>query len=200
MEPLAPNAISYDTRPATYYTNDWLLHIKSGTVLDCFLASIIVNNIGRQGFHLKSCQGKRHCKNLRNVTFLRLNRQFNRLWQIFDQEKSDGKDGELSRTLLSHVEQETLINRTKYVQHVENSVKFATSNQIDNFTLNRSKSPVGKLTIHFWWQNLVDTFFQDRFEILEIHWLIRCELIMKCWIRLVVILLMQWIPLQILDY
>merc|ERR1712131_214561 len=58
---------------------------------------------------------------------------------------SDGKDGELSRTLLSHVEQETLINRTKYVQHVENSVKFATSNQIDNFTLNRSKSPVGSL-------------------------------------------------------
>ena len=49
MEPSAPNAISYDTRPATYYTNYWLVQIKSSTVLDCFLASIIVNNISSYG-------------------------------------------------------------------------------------------------------------------------------------------------------
>ena len=45
IEPLTPNAISYDTKPATYQTNYWLVQIKSSTVLDCFLASIIVNNI-----------------------------------------------------------------------------------------------------------------------------------------------------------
>ena len=76
MEPLAPNANSYDTRPATNWTNYWLVQIKSSTVLNCFLASIIVNNIISQGFHLKSCRGKKHSQNLRNVTLFRQN--FNR--------------------------------------------------------------------------------------------------------------------------
>ena len=63
---------------------------------------------------------------------------------IIDQEKSDGKEtGDLSRSLLRHVDTETLINRKQYVQHVENSLAYATGNQID--TLHRSKSPVGKL-------------------------------------------------------
>ena len=56
--------------------------------------------------------------------------------------KSDGKEtGHLNRSLLRHVETETLINRTQYVDH---SLAYATGNQID--TLHRSKSPVGKFT------------------------------------------------------
>jgi len=57
---------------------------------------------------------------------------------------SDGKEtGDLSRSLLRHVDTETLINRKQYVQHVENSLAYATVNQID--TLQRSKSPVGSI-------------------------------------------------------
>ena len=53
-----------------------LVQIKSSTVLDCFLASIIVNNMSSEEFNLKSCRGKRDSQSLRNVTLSRQN--FNR--------------------------------------------------------------------------------------------------------------------------
>ena len=49
MKHPVPNAIPYDTKPATNKTNYWLVQIKCSTILDCLMASIIVNSIGGSG-------------------------------------------------------------------------------------------------------------------------------------------------------